>query len=159
MRQKAIGINEKVAIIFKLQTKLFPFNLRGPNLQIKWMNSNFSFKHLLTLLRRPPVASDLLFLSEKNLFISYWKCFRDMELCYYLSHDIVQGPPKKRTYCSKLTISKCGGLKCSECFILSSLSSNQICNLFKKCPFLSGLKNQDLVNAKYCLKPSLGSWS
>ena len=71
-----------------------------------------------------------------------------MELSYYLSHDIVQGPLKKRTNCSKLTMPKWGGLKCSECFILSSLSSNQICNLFKKCPCLSGLKNQDLVNSK-----------
>ena len=44
MRQKAIGIIEKVTKIFKLQTILFPFNLRGPNLQIKWMSSNFSFK-------------------------------------------------------------------------------------------------------------------
>ena len=27
-----------------------------------------------------------------------------MELSYYLSHDIVQGPLKKRTNCSKLTM-------------------------------------------------------
>ena len=39
-----------------------------------------------------------------------------MELSYYLSHDIVQGPLKKWTNCSKLTMPKWGGLKCSECF-------------------------------------------
>ena len=36
--------DEKVTKIFKLQTILFPFNLRGPNLQIKSISSIFSFK-------------------------------------------------------------------------------------------------------------------